>query len=312
MTDRLGWLLVAGACAGCGAKTDSTSGSGSRQVFVVPEDTVTKGLDPGADLDKVQDGWIVRYDRFLAVIGNFRAARSASPSDRVSDPKIYVVDLVKTPESGFAIARFDGIAADRWDKVGYDMPNASATALKAAVTSQADYDFMVKNGYSLYFEGHIDKMGGLACDPKDPTNQAKCKKEEKISFKWGLPVGTAYDDCGPNAGAAGFAVPSGGSAQVKPTIHGDHWFFSNIPHGSAEITKRLAQWIANGDTDQNAETTLDELKKIKASDLFPAAQYNLSGGLVTVNTGYDYLEAEARSIGHFQGDGDCATRAILK
>ncbi len=304
-------IMVVVFAAGCsGAGGGASGGSGSAQAFVVPEDTVTNGLDPGADLDKVQDGWTVRYDKFLAVVGNFRAARSASPGDKLSEPKVFVIDLLKAPQNGLSIAKFDGIAADRWDKVGYDMPKAAAGAVKPDFTVQADYDFMVKNGYAIYFEGHVDKPDGKSC--ADPKNPMMCKAEPKVTFKWGLAIGTSYDDCAPPSGAAGFAVPTGGTAQVKPTIHGDHWFFSTIPHGSDEITKRLAQWIANADLDQNGETTIDELKKIKASDIFPAATYNLTGGLVPVNTAYDYLEAEARSIGHFQGDGDCATRAIIK
>jgi hypothetical protein len=127
-----------------------------------------------------------------------------------------------------------------------------------------------------------------------------------------LPIGTSYDDCGPEMGDAGFAVPTGGSAQIKPTIHGDHWFFNHIPHGSAEITKRFAQWVANCDLNHDGETTIDELKMVKAPDVFPAKDYDLSGGLVTPTTAYDFLVAEAHSLGHFNGDGDCAKRAVIK
>jgi hypothetical protein len=305
-------LLLALASA-CGGKGSSGNGTGNAQIFVVPEDTITNGLDPGADLDAIQDGWTVRYTKFLAVIGNVRAASSANAADAVSEPKVYVIDLLHTAESGFLLADFQGIDATRWDKVGYDMPNASSSALAAgAFTSAADVQLMVSKGYSLYFEGSIAKTGGKECtDPKNPTVCVDAPGG-KVAFKWGLAVGTSYDDCGTEQGDSGFTVPTGGSTQHKPTIHGDHWFFSNIPHGSSEITKRLAQWIANCDLNHDGETTLDELKMVKAPDVFPAATYNLSGGIVPIATAYDYLVAEAASIGHYDGDGDCATRHLIQ
>lgn len=49
----------------------------------------------------------------------------------------------------------------------------------------------------------------------------------------------------------------------------------NITQGE-EIMKRYAQWIANADLDRNGETTLDELRASRASDLLPSDKYNLS------------------------------------
>ncbi len=305
-------VLIAAACllAACGGKGTSGNGTGNAQIFVVPEDSITKGLAAGTALDTVQDGWTVTYTKFLAVIGNVRAASTANSGDSVSEPKVYVIDLLHTPESGFLLADFEGIDATRWDKVGYDMPDAAASDLAAgSFTQAADVQTMVGKGYNLYLEGNITKTGGQSCDPKNP---ATCQKEEKVTFRWGIADGTSYADCAPAMGDAGFTVPTGGSTQHKPTVHGDHWFFSNIPHGSSEITKRLAQWIANCDLNHDGETTLDELKMVKAPDAFPAAAYNLSGGLVPIATAYDYLLAEAASIGHYDGDGDCVTRHLIK
>ena len=83
------------------------------------------------------------------------------------------------------------------------------------------------------------KADGQSCLPTDPT---ACQPAPEVRFAWGLAAGTAYDDCAPQTGDAGFAVPSGGTAQVKPTIHGDHWFFTNITQG-AEITERRAALV---------------------------------------------------------------------
>jgi hypothetical protein len=102
----------------------------------------------------------------------------------------------------------------------------------------------------------------------------------------------------------------GGTVQVKPTIHGDHWFFSNIAQG-AEQTVRRAQWVADCDLDGDGETTLAELRAVRASQLFRAPDYNLSGAIGTIDTAYDFFVAQARTLGDFQGSGECPTRRPL-
>jgi hypothetical protein len=292
------------ALSGCG---EDSGGTGRVQVFVEPEDTIPEGLEPGSGEENIQDGWTVTYDKFLVAVGNFRATRSADTSDQLSEPRVYVVDLKNVPTGGLVIAEFNDVTASRWDKVGFDLQNASASNVRAESTAQADYDFMVSNGYSIYIEATMTNPTGQSCLPAKPTD---CVSATSVTFKWGLAAGTSFDDCAPESGDAGFAVPSGGTVQVKPTIHGDHWFFTNITQG-AEITERRAQWIANCDVDRNGETTLDELRGVQAADVFPSPPYNLSGAIIPVNTAFDYLEAQTRTLGDFQGDGECPTRQIL-
>lgn len=292
------------ALAGCG---EDAAGTGRVQVFVEPEDTIPDGLQPGTGDENIQDGWTVTYEKFLVAVGNFRATRSADTSDQLSEPRVLVVDLKNVPTGGLVIAEFDDVTASRWDKVGFDLPNATASAVRADSTAQADYDLMVSNGYSIYIEATMTSPNGQSCLPTMPTD---CVAATSITFRWGLAAGTSFEDCAPEAGDAGFAVPSGGTVQVKPTIHGDHWFFTNITQG-AEATERRAQWIANSDTDRDGETTLDELRAVQAADVFPSPPYNLSGAIIPVNTAFDYLEAQTRTLGDFQGDGECPTRQIL-
>lgn len=308
MKHYVGYLasIVGGIFAACDSSSGG-GGSGKVQVFVEPEDTIPEGLEPGTDEEQVVDGWTVTYDKFLAVVGDFRASRSAAPSDKLGDGKFFVVDLKNTPTDGLVIATFDDVDAVRWDRVGYTIGKAKAGYEKAPGISQSDYDLMVNNGYSLYVTGHITKSDGQSCKPTAPTD---CVAAPSVAFTFPLKLGTSFDDCASEEGDAGFAVPSGGTVQVKPTIHGDHWFFTNITQG-AEITDRRAQWIANADLDRDGSVDPDELALSRASDLFPAAQYNLSGAIIPVATGRDYLEAQARTLGDFNGEGECPTRAIL-
>lgn len=288
-------------CNGGGGAT------GRVQVFVEAEDTIPEGLRPGAGDEAIVDGWAVDYSKFLVVVGNFRAGRSDDPSAALREPAVYVVDLLNLPAGGFVLTEFDDVAAVRWDRVGYDIPNASAAAEAADGTSAEDREFMVSNGFSLYVEGAITKADGESCLP----GTSDCVDAPEVRFAWGLAAGTSFDDCAPEDGDAGFAVPSGGAAQVKPTIHGDHWFFTNITQG-AEITERRAQWVADADLDRDGETTLAELRMVPAAKVFrPELGYTVTGAQIAITTAYDYLEAQARTLGDFQGGGECPTRASL-
>lgn len=295
-------LCIALITAACGRPT------GTVQVFVQPEDSIPDGLQPGTGEENVKDGWTVAYEKFLVTIGNVRAGQSARVSEQLTEPKVYVVDLMSVPAGGFVIASFSAAEATRWDKFGFDMPNAPASAEKATGTSVADHDLMISGGLSLYVKGTITMPGGRSCRPAAPTD---CVARETVAFEWRLKAGTSFDDCASQTGETGFAVPTGGTVQIKPTIHGDHWFFTNITQG-AEVTERKAQWIADADLDRDGNTTLEELRQVRASDLFTQARgYNLSGAIIPVNTAFDYLEAQSRTLGDYQGDGECPTRTLL-
>jgi hypothetical protein len=282
------FMLVAGTA--CGSSDDE--GTGTAQIFVVPEDTIPDGLDPGSEPENIQDGWTIRYDRFLVAIGHFRAKRTDTGAT-LSDSTVYVLDLKNAPTSGYVVKEFQNVAAVRWDKFGYDIPNANAGASTLAPTTQADADFMIANGYSVYFEG------------------TGVKGPDTITFRWGFATGTAFDDCATEDGIPGFAVPAGGTVAIKPTLHGDHHYFSNVTEG-VEKTERLAQWLKACDADANGDLTIAELKTCGAATALPAPAYDLTAvkdqdgdGKISV---YDYVNTQMRTFGDYQGDGECPSR----
>lgn len=288
-------LAVVVGIAACSSGGDA-AGAGAVQIFVVAEDTIGEGLTPGTEGENIQDGWTVTYDRYLVAVGNFRARRSDTGA-AIGDPSIYVLDLKRAPTNGYVVTELKDIAAVRWDKFGYDVANARAGAKTLPPTTQADVDFMVQNGFSVYYEGSAEKGA------------------DKISFKWGFAAGTAFDDCATEDGLTGFAVPKGGTVQVKPTLHGDHQYFDNVTQG-VEITKRLAQWIKACDKDGNKDLTIPELKECTIAGAMPSPPYDLTAvkdqdgdGKLTV---YDYVNTQMRTFGDYQGDGECPTRTPLK
>lgn len=302
-------VLTVVAVAACSDEPGGSLGAkGNAEVFVVAEESITGGIEAGAGDENIQDGWSVSYTKFLVTIGNFRAKSSGS-NIAVSDPSVYVLDLKNAPAEGYIIKRFADIDAIRYDKVGSDMPVALAAAKTLPPTTDADKKLMVDGGLSIYVEGAMTKADGKSCTPGKPT---ECVDAKEIKFKWGFAMGTSFDDCASAQGDTGFAVPKGGTVQVKPTIHGDHWFFSDLTEG-AEVTKRYAQFIADADLNHDGETTIDELKLVKAADAFPATLYKISGGIDgPIATAWDYVRSQARTVHDFQGDGECPTRTVLK
>ncbi len=288
-------VVVAAACGSQGDGGTTGGGTGNVQIFVVPEETIVQGLEPGADGENVQDGWRITYDRYLVAVGNFRARRTDT-GDTFVDPTVYVLDMKTAPSSGYVVNERSGVPAVRWDKFGYDVPVAAAGVKVLPPTTQADADFMVQRGYSVYFEGAGEKDG------------------DRISFKLGFAAGTAFDDCASPDGIAGFAVPAGGTVQLKPTLHGDHQYFDNVTQG-VEITRRLAQWLLVCDADGSKELTVAELARCDVTIALPTPPYDLTGvrdedgdGKLSV---YDYVHSQMRTFGDFQGDGECPSRTPI-
>src|SRR5262249_600719 len=159
---------------------------------------------------------------------------------------------------------------------------------------------MQLHGFSIYFEATMTKPDGESC--LRTGGAGDCVPDPEVHFVFGMQSGTSFDDCSDEEDVPGFAVPSGGTGQVKPTIHGDHWFFDNISQG-AEVTTRQAQWIADADRSNAGHTadglvTLDELRASPAGAFFPSSRgYNLSGTLVPVVNALTFFEAQAHTLG---------------
>ncbi|MFN0064154.1 MAG: hypothetical protein ACKVPX_16730 [Myxococcaceae bacterium] len=295
-------LVVAGFCGAC-------TPTGRVQVFVQAEESIPEGIEPGMGDENIVDGWRVTYDKFLVALGDFRASRSANPQDELAFNGVHVLDLVQLPTGGAVIAEFDDVLAARWDEVGFSLRNATAASVQGEGVSASDYALMTNNGYTLWIEGQINKPGGQQCLPSNP---ADCAARSTVTFAWGLRVPTVFAGCASEGGEPGFAVPSGGVAQVEPTIHGDHWFFTHITQGE-EIATRRAQWVADVDVNRDGVAALSELAATPAAQLLTSTLgYNLTGSLLpSIQTVRDYLEAQARTLIDYQGDGECEDRTIL-
>jgi hypothetical protein len=281
------------------------SGTGAVQIFVTPEGTISDGLAAGPGEDEINDGWTVTYDKFLVSIGDV-AARTNDGFVLSDDGRVYLSDLKALGSDGAIFATWKDALAERYQQFSYSF-RAAASPERTDSISDADYDLMIQEKYTLYVTGTIAKATGESCPPG-----GVCRPAPRIGFALGYKGETLFGACAAEEGGpSGFAVTDRGTVAVKPTIHGDHWFFTSDPH--ATTPKRLAQWLANADRDGDDLVTTSELiASTNVAALFPPADYNLSGLPVTpIQNAFHYFGAMARTIGHFNGDGHCEDVRIL-
>jgi hypothetical protein len=285
--------VTLGGALGCG----SSNGSGTAQVMLGAEESITEGLTPGSDLENIVDGWEVQFDQYIVAIGDVHIEQSDKEID-VHDETVWVVDLTQLPPGGLELTRFEDIEATRWDFFGYRTPHAEGAERHESVP-QADFDEMAANDWTYLIAGTLTKSDGESCPPG-----GECAANPSIAFRFGANAEAEYRNCSAEEGLPGFAVTKGSTTAVEATLHGDHIFFDAFPTG-AEIIERRAQWLANADTNVDGEVTRAELEALDPADLFASETYSLGGSPMELTTAWDYIPAQLTTQGHFQGEGSC-------
>lgn len=296
------WLAL--ALAGCAEPT------GQLTVYLEAEDTITDGLDPGGAEENIQDGWTVRYDAFVAALGEVHVARRATGESRASTVRL-VVDLAAITDASLPLDTFPAMTTARWDVLGYEALTPRATDTRHDSVSQSDFDAMVAGGCTYLVTGTIARADGESCTP----GTTACVPESEVHFRLCVPAPVAYGPCSSPDGMPGVAVAASGTSNAQLTIHGDHLWFDSFPSGTEGTTSRLAQWMADCDLDHDGTATQAELEQVRAADLFTSARgYSLAGafsfdgrGIVTA---WDFARAQLATSGHFMGEGECPRAPI--
>lgn len=327
---RNGWLCVLAmiAAAGCddggndggdaAVADDGAVGAGEVTVILEAEDTITEGLEPGTEGESIQDGWTVTFDRYLIAIGDVDVHLSTDETVSAEAHEVWVVDLTAVPASGLPLWSFDGLQTGRWE-FNYATPGAGDGAMRHESVEMADFTEMADNDWTYLIEGTITQTGGQSCPPStlaDPGGATSngnangggdaCYDAESIAFRLGVSAETLFGPCEVDE-MPGFAVTAGGATTVAATIHGDHLFFNGFPEGDEGGIQRLAQWLADSDLNLDGEVTRAELEQIAPSDLPELdSRYQLGGSPVTpLEDMWDYVVAQMKTQGHFQGEGEC-------
>ncbi|WP_437596580.1 hypothetical protein WMF28_28840 [Sorangium sp. So ce590] len=271
--------LAATALAGCG--DDGASGAGSVAFSTWGEEYIEQEI-PAADLE---DGWSVRYEKFLFVLRNVTVAdREGNVGARMEGSILY--DHTKPGVK--PVVTFEGLEAKPWERVSYEIgPVDADTALDGA--TEEDKALMLAAGASVHIEAIARKGDG---------------GDEK-RLDWTFSLATRYADCqGEKAGkeTEGVLVTNGGTDTVELTIHGDHFFYDDLQ--SAAASRRFAP-IAAADADGDGAVTLEELAAVRLVAIQEGGYGTGSAG--NINDLGAFVAALSGTLGHFRGEGECVS-----
>ncbi|MEM6295237.1 MAG: hypothetical protein AAGA54_28455 [Myxococcota bacterium] len=112
------------------------------------------------------------------------------------------------------------------------------------------------------------------------------------TFDWGFDVSPKYVECDTQT-----LLGDGETTDVFLTVHGDHLFFDDLDSEAPQVAFDL---IAEADADDDGDVTLDELR---GQSLGGQVRYQV--GARDIESLYGFIEAQARLVGHINGEGHC-------
>ncbi len=299
----------------------TSAGNADLSILLEVEDTIVDGVAAGDGDEDIADGWSVSFDRYLAAIGDVQLSGIPDASAQASDTQVFVVDLTQVSQAGLPLWSIDELASGDWN-IEYRTPGASGNDVQAhSSVETADFTEMQDDDLTYLIEGSMSQSNGESCPPaglipngievasngNQNADGDDCYDNATISFRLGVPAATTFGPCEAEEDAEpGFNMPASGSQSVALTIHGDHIFFNGFPEGDEGGITRLAQWLADCDLNLDGEVTQAELEQIAPADLAELDdRYQFGGATITLNTMWDYVIAQLRTQGHFQGEGEC-------
>ncbi len=312
--DRIKWITLwslLGILA-CG----DDSGGGTLTVAIEAEDSITSGLDPGAEVENIQDGWQVRFESYIAVLGDIHLNFATDATTEAHAEQLYAVDLTSVPQNGLALWTVPALKAGDWN-FSYALGDGSLAEPHASVSEEA-FAQISEQDLTYMITGTLSKTDGESCPPNSLAEPGSatpvgtnaggdhCYTNAAVKFSISLNAETHYTFCGLDD-AKSFNMPTAGTQHVAITIHGDHMFFNGFPEGDEGGTLRLAQWLADCDLNLDGQVDMDELAQIAPADLSELDdRYQLGGSSIELDTMQDYVKAQLKTQGHIQGEGECA------
>lgn len=252
-----------------------TEGSGTITSTVYGEEFIEDGIPA----DVFADGWSVQFDRFLISIGDPKA-KAGEGGREVGDPGMYIVDLAEASDGeGYELATYDA-PGGTYDHYGYRIaPSADAIAVNA---SAADAAAMKQAGYSIWVRG------------------AATRGSVTKTFDWGFKLKLTHAHCEASEKVDGNAIT------LQSTIHADHLFYDDAVSDEPDVAFQL---IADADGRAGAadgKVTLDELA---ATDIRSQTRYQVGSNRdaqgATIANLRQYVELQATTVGHINGEGHC-------
>lgn len=236
-------------------------------------------IETGIPADKFEDGWSVKFTRFLVVVRD-TAIADATGVVGAQQPGAKAFDLTKKGPVELFAATAPGKA---WDVVRYAIApdsNADATNIEAS-----DLALLKSRTASLIAIGTGTKAGITK------------------SFEWSFTSNTLYDECARDDGSKGLTLVPGREVMAQLTVHADHFFYDQL---SGDAKLRFDP-IANADANNDNKVTLDELATVQLTSL-PQGQYGTTGA-ANIRNLREFITQNTRTLGHFEGEGECSPKA---
>ncbi len=276
--------LLLALCVACSTSVED-AGTGSVSFSTWGEEYIEEGLPTSV----FEDGWSVKYNKFLVVLGDVVVADDKGVV-AASMKSSVLVDHVTAGVK--PVVTFQNLPARAWNRVSYSIaPAGNTTVLEGAKAE--DLIFMKDAGYSLYVEG----------------TASKGSTQKRI--RWGFTISTQFERCRGEVGGKeteGAVVTRGGTDGIELTIHGDHLFYDDLQSQGAKVRfGAIADADDRATGDRDGSVSLEELAKFALVEI-PAAQGGYGTGAISgVNDLRDFVTSLSRTVGHFRGEGECFT-----
>jgi hypothetical protein len=179
-------------------------------------------IEQGIPATVFEDGYSVRYTKFLVVIKDFTMATQTG----VQGPTQSAPQMVDLTQPGpLELGNFTDVDALKYDRVSYGIGPSS------------------DEPKSVQLEGTLSKG------------------TESKHFAWSFTLDTHYSQCSNPDFGEGVTVPNGGSETVELTIHGDHLWYDDLASPDAKVRgTAIANADANSDGEiTQAELTAVQL-----------------------------------------------------
>jgi hypothetical protein len=274
-----------------------TGSEGTLSIRVSGEEAAQGGYPVGEGEDQIAfaDGWTLEFHKVIVSLTQFTLATEDGEEALLhSDPVL--VDLHQgTPE----LWRFEGLAAQRWDAVGYQYAKPASDVRVVNDLSEADVKRMQDEGYSLLIE-------------------ATARKEDReVELSWGFPLAIDVQHCQNGLdGTDGIVVRDNATTSAEITVHLDHLFFDS--YATEEPNLRFDPLAETAPEDGplllEALAAQDNLSDIKGRNGQPLGlAYDPGSAFHPVPTNLEeYVSAAAETTGHWNGEGHCEYHRLAR
>jgi hypothetical protein len=284
-------------CLAVGACASEAGGDGTLSIRISGEEAAQGGYPVGQGEDQIAfaDGWTLEFRKVIVSLTHFSlATEDGEQASLELDP--VVVDLHQgTPE----LWRFEGIAAQRWEAVGYQYSKPSGDVRVVNDVSDQDLELMRDQGYSLLIEASAHS------DQRD------------VELHWGFPLAIAVQHCQNGLdGTDGIVVRDNAVTSAEVTVHLDHLFFDSYATEEPKLRfDPLAAMTAEGRPlllgALAGQDNLSDLKSLTGEPLGLAYDPGSAFHPVPTNLA-EYVTAAAETTGHWNGEGHCEYQRLAQ